>query len=58
MEKYQSLREWLEALENPTVSLTAWESQFLESISDQLDRVGCLSAKQAEILRKLYSEKA
>ena len=37
--------------------LTAWEQQFMESITDQFDRSGTLSVRQLEILERIYAEK-
>jgi uncharacterized membrane-anchored protein len=37
--------------------LTKWETNFLESIDDQLSRSGKLSERQQEILEKIYVEK-
>jgi hypothetical protein len=39
-----------------TDRLTEWEAQFLESISDQFDRNGSLSDKQAAILEGIYDK--
>lgn len=37
--------------------LTDWERSFMESITDQWDRTGRLSERQAEILERIYAEK-
>lgn len=50
-------REWLDALETPSKPLTDWETQFIESVSDQLTNRGMLSGKQVEILERIYAEK-
>lgn len=51
------LRAWIEALETPSKPLTPWELSFLESVSDQLERRGSLSASQIEHLERMYAEK-
>ncbi len=51
-------RSWIDAcLDESKKRLTKWEEGFIESISDQLDRTGSLSERQAEILERIYSEK-
>ena len=37
--------------------LSEWESGFVDSINQQLDKNRNLSQKQAEILERIYSEK-
>lgn len=37
--------------------VSKWEKSFLESISDQLDREGTLSAKQEEILERIHQDR-
>ena len=53
----KTLRDLIDRSLNESRNLTDWEKQFLESISDQLDRRGCISDKQAEILDRIYTEK-
>lgn len=36
--------------------LSIWETQFIESISDQLQQRGKLSDKQKEILESIYQK--
>ena len=52
-----TIAQWIRELETPSKELTSWESQFLESITDQWDRYHRLSDKQIEILEKIYAEK-
>lgn len=51
------ISQWLSELENPSKELTPWETQFIESVSDQFSRYHSLSEKQIEILEKIYAEK-
>lgn len=52
------LKEWIDRVnDEPSKPLTKWEEDFMVSISDQFDRSGRLSEKQAEILERIYSEK-
>ncbi len=51
------IQGWLDALEHPKRSLTTWETDFVESITDQFSERGSLSDKQEEILERIYSEK-
>ena len=43
--------------ENAETSLTKWEIQFMESITDQFERTARLSERQIEILDRIYCEK-
>lgn len=51
------IQEWLSALEDPARPLSVWETNFIESISNQFDHRGDLSDKQFEILERIYAEK-
>jgi hypothetical protein len=44
-------------LERPSRALTVWELGFLADTKDQFDRTGFLSAKQFDILERIYAEK-
>ncbi len=52
------LREWIDALAAPKKTLTKWESDFVESISDQLTMRGWLSDAQIDKLEQIYADKA
>lgn len=51
------IAHFLHELETPARDLTPWETNFIESISEQFDRRGTLSEKQFEILERIYAEK-
>ncbi len=51
------VQHFLDALENPAKRLTAWEQNFVESVSNQFDIRGSLSDRQFEILERIYAEK-
>lgn len=51
------VKHMLSELEQPARELTAWEVGFLESLTDQFERRGSLSARQFEILERIYAEK-
>lgn len=54
----QTLRDLISTVnEDANKPLSAWEESFMESITDQFERSGCLSVKQIEILERIYSEK-
>jgi hypothetical protein len=59
MTKLQELQHGMidACINESTKRLTKWEEGFLESISDQLERTGSLSERQAEILERIYTEK-
>lgn len=48
---------YLDALERPSKPLTAWELDFLASISEQFEQSSSLSSKQFSVLERLYTEK-
>lgn len=37
--------------------LTDWETRFIESVSDQFERMASLSEKQLTILERVYTER-
>ena len=51
------IRHMLAELETPKLELTAWERQFIESITDQFNRRSDLSDKQFRVLERIYAEK-
>lgn len=51
------IKHFLHELETPYKELTAWETDFVESVSDQFTRKGTLSDKQYTILERIYAEK-
>lgn len=38
-------------------NLTDWEENFVQSLTDQIDRTGSLSERQLEILENLHMKK-
>ncbi len=53
----QVIKDWLDALERPRRPLTTWETDFVESISEQFDARGSISDKQQDTLERIYAEK-
>ena len=53
----QVIKDWIEALERPRRPLTTWETDFVESVSEQFEARGDISDKQEIILERIYSEK-
>ena len=51
------LEQWISAVNEGGRRLTAWELQFMESITAQFDDGDSLSEKQEEILERIYTEK-
>jgi hypothetical protein len=49
------IQHYLDSLEED--NLTAWEREFVASVSEQFDKKGSLSPKQTALLRKIYDEK-
>jgi hypothetical protein len=50
------LNYWIES-SIESGNLSQWETNFCESVSDQLVNKGQLSQKQCEILERIYAEK-
>ena len=51
------LEQWIGAVNEGGRRLTAWELQFMESITEQFDGGSSLSEKQEELLERIYVEK-
>ena len=51
------IRHWIETIINEGRNLTVWETNFVESLSDQVEMKGYISDRQEEILERIYSEK-
>lgn len=51
------LKEWIKIIQEEGHDLSVWEENFVESISEQLDKKGFLSERQIEVLERIYSEK-
>lgn len=51
------LRDWVEQCLEHSHKLSKWELDFVESLSEQLERRGTLSERQQEILERIYTEK-
>ena len=54
----QKVDDQLQALQHPYKRLTAWELEFLTSVTDQFSRNQNLSERQVEVLNKIHEEKA
>lgn len=53
----ETLQHFLITVMEEGRNLTKWEQDFVGSLSDQWERVGSMSEKQAEILERIYAEK-
>lgn len=49
--------EWLETVEAQGVNLSKWETSFIESLRDQVNRGGTLSQKQIDLIERIYTER-
>lgn len=54
-EAYQLHYHWIEVCQ-ASDRLTEWESDFIDSIFDQLQRKGELTPKQAQTLERIYAK--
>ena len=55
--KEDDLQDWIEKILTEGRNVTKWESSFVESVSDQLDRSGHLSPDQIDTLERIYTER-
>jgi hypothetical protein len=51
------ISDMIDRINTEGINLTAWEIQFLESITDYFNRGGFLSEKQVEQLERIFSER-
>ena len=51
------IKQWIDDVINTGRRLTQWEQEFITDISEQFDGRGTLSAKQEEILERIYANK-
>jgi len=51
------VENYISSLERPRHELTPWETEFLESVTDQWTRNRTISQKQLEILERIYDER-
>jgi hypothetical protein len=52
-----TISTWLTELERPAKQLSAWELNFLSSVSEQFYERGTLTDKQFDVLERIYAEK-
>ena len=56
--QYQDkILRWIEEIQAVGRGLSKWETDFVESISEQMDNTGSLSPRQEEILERIFAEK-
>lgn len=53
----ETVRKWIKTCQEDGKGITAWENEFLNSVSEQLERKGTLSDKQVAIVERIYAEK-
>jgi hypothetical protein len=51
------VEDWIERVNDEAVNLTPWETQFMESLTDQWERTRWISEKQLSTLEDIYTEK-
>ena len=55
-DRADSIKAMISACGDASERLTDWETQFIESVSDQFDRRGTLSDKQVSALEGIYNK--
>lgn len=53
----ENIEHFLRELQRPAKVLTAWELDFLSSVTTQFEQRGTLTDKQFTVLEKIYAEK-
>lgn len=56
-ENLKLAEHYLDTIETSGRNLTKWESDFVESVSDQVGTKLFVSTKQLDILERIYAEK-
>lgn len=51
------IEEWIQAINEFSWRLSKWETDFMESITEQFETKRWISDKQEEILERIYAEK-
>lgn len=54
---YQLHKSWIEKCDEDRDRLSKWESDFVDSVNESLEKYGKLSYRQAEILERIYTDK-
>ena len=53
----EQLQRFVEDIQEHGVNVSKWESDFVESLAEQLEQRRNLSDRQVEILDRIYSER-
>ena len=53
----EQIEKWLDAINTDAVNLTAWEIDFVESMTDRLGNGYSFSERQAEIIERIFSQR-
>lgn len=51
------LQSWIRKINEEGRGLSTWELEFMESVTEQFEDRGTLSAKQEEVVERIYAEK-
>ncbi len=54
--KIEVYRDWVSQIENNQEKLNTWETDFIASIADRLDKDKIPTERQAEILENIYAK--
>ncbi len=49
--------DWIACVNDEGRSLTTWEEEFMESITEQFEATGDLSEAQIDTLERIYAER-
>lgn len=51
------IEDWINRINEEGVNLSKWEEDFVDSITDQWNARKSISAKQEDILERIYTDK-
>ncbi len=53
----QVIEQWIESIREDGHGVTKWESDFVDSIAEQVEERGSISEKQQDILERIYCDR-
>lgn len=51
------IEHWINEINNNGINLSKWETDFMESITEQFEKYKRISDKQEEIIERIYTDK-
>ena len=51
------IAQWIATINEEGRNLSKWETDFMESVTEQFEERGSVSEKQQELIERIYAEK-